>query len=147
MKIPVTSFLFQPTNLSILPVIRYIYQLRDLKQFNPPWKGLTLAVVPEFSTSANIVKFPERDKSEKRVFYYPETRGLSITGKLTDNRTGECLPDTRINLSIIGKGTDFMAMQTDSAGRFFFSLPDYTGSRDLFLCAENIGHCRSENFG
>jgi hypothetical protein len=28
-----------------------------------------------------------------------------------------------------------MAVQTDSAGLFFFSLPDYTGYRDLFLCA------------
>ena len=33
-----------------------------------------------------------------------------------------------------------MAMKTDSAGRFFFSLPDYTGSRDLFLSAENTGN-------
>jgi len=39
-------------------------------------------------------------------------------------------------LSILGKGKDFMAVQTDTAGRFFFLLPDYTGHRDLFLCAE-----------
>jgi len=31
---------------------------------------------------------------------------------------------------------DFMAMQTDSAGRFFFPLPAYTGYRDLFICTE-----------
>jgi hypothetical protein len=30
-------------------------------------------------------------------------------------------------------------METDSAGRFFFSLPDYAGYRDLFLCVENTG--------
>lgn len=100
------------------------------------WKGLSLAVVPEFSISADIVNFPENDQSEKRMFYYPETRGLLITGTLTDNTTGRPLPNTRVNLSILGKGRDFIAIQTDSAGRFFFSLPDYTGSRDLFLSSE-----------
>ncbi len=47
------------------------------------------------------------------------------------------MPGTRVNLSVIGRGRDFMAVQTDTSGRFFFSLPDYTGFRDLFLCAKN----------
>ena len=101
------------------------------------WKGLTLAVVPEFSIPENKVKLPESGQFKKSAFYYPETRGLSITGKLTDNTTGNSLPGTTVNLSIIGRGRDFMAMQTDTSGRFFFSLPDYTGFRDLFLCTKN----------
>lgn len=101
------------------------------------WKGLSLAVIPEFSISANRVELSENRQSEKRVFYYPESRGLSITGKLTDSATGYPLPFKRVNLSILGRGRDFMAIQTDTAGRFFFSLPDYIGSRDLFLSAEN----------
>jgi len=105
----------------------------------PSWKGLNLAVVPEFSITPDKLIFPENSQSEKGVLYYPETRGLSLTGKLTDNRTGNPMPGTRVNLSVIGRGKDFMAVQTDTAGRFFFSLPDYTGSRDLFLCAENTG--------
>jgi hypothetical protein len=101
------------------------------------WKGLSLAVVPEFSISTNKVELSENKQFEKRVFYYPEFRGLSITGKLTDSATGYPLPFKRVNLSILGRGRDFMAIQTDTAGRFFFSLPDYTGNRDLFLSAEN----------
>jgi hypothetical protein len=101
------------------------------------WKGFSLAVIPEFSISTNKVELSENRQFEKRVFYYPESRGLSITGKLTDSATGYPLPVKRVNLSILGKGRDFMAMQTDTAGRFFFSLPDYTGNRDLFLSAEN----------
>jgi hypothetical protein len=102
------------------------------------WKGLSVAVVPEFSISSNKVKLSENTQLGKGAFYYPETRGLSITGKLTDLATGNPLPLARVNLSIIGRGRDFMAMQTDTAGRFFFSLPDYTGYRDLFLSSENI---------
>jgi hypothetical protein len=101
-------------------------------------KGLSLAVVPEFSNTANIVTLPgDEESGGGTAFYYPETRSLSITGKLTDNLTGNLLGGTKINLSIIGKGRDFMAIKTDSAGRFFFSLPDYIGSRDIFLCSEN----------
>jgi hypothetical protein len=100
-------------------------------------KGVCLTVVPEFSTSSNNIKFPENRQFKNDTYYYSETRGLSITGKLRDNNTGNPLPLMRINLSIIGRGRDFMATQTDSTGRFFFSLPDYTGSRDLFLCTEN----------
>ncbi len=103
---------------------------------------ISLAVVPEFSVSAEIVKLPrqvggsaENGHSDNSAFYYPETRGLTVAGKLTDNTSGNALPYTRVNLSVIGKGRDFMAVQTDSAGLFFFSLPDYTGYRDLFLCA------------
>jgi hypothetical protein len=102
------------------------------------WKGLSLAVVPEFSISSDKVKLSENMQLGKGIFYYPETRGLSITGKLTDIATGNPLPLSRVNLSILGRGRDFMAMQTDTGGRFFFSLPDYTGYRDLFLSSENI---------
>ena len=110
----------------------------EIEAIESSWKGLSLAVVPEFSVSANRVRFPESRKYENNGFYYPETRGLSITGKLEDNITGDPLPRALVNLSILGRGRDFMAMQTDSLGRFFFSLPDYTGFRDLFLCGENI---------
>lgn len=101
------------------------------------WKELSLSVVPEFSISKNELKLSDIGKFEKREFLYPESRGLSITGKLIDNKTSIPLPGTRVNLSIIGRGRDFMSMQTDSSGRFYFSLPDYTGFRDLFLCTEN----------
>lgn len=100
-------------------------------------KGLSISVVPEYSISERELKLPEIGKLEKREFFYPESRGISITGNLTNNKTGKPLADSRINLSIIGKGRDFMAVQTDSAGRFYFPLPGYTGSRDLFLCTVN----------
>ena len=100
---------------------------------------MSIAVVPESSISNGRIKFPADRQFVNSGLYYPETRGLTLTGKLEDNSTGDPLPRTLVNLSILGRGRDFMAMQTDSAGRFFFALPDYTGSRDLFLCASNIG--------
>jgi hypothetical protein len=101
------------------------------------WKLLSLSVVPEFSISKIESKLPEFGKYEKNEFYYPESRGLSITGKIIDNKSGLPLPGRRINLSILGKGRDFVARQSDSTGKFYIPLPDYTGFRDLFLSTDN----------
>ncbi len=62
---------------------------------------------------------------------------MSISGELKDISGRRVVPDTRVSLSIIGEGRDFMAIQTDSSGHFIFSLPAYTGYRDIYLCAES----------
>ncbi len=98
---------------------------------------LCISVIPEATSSENTLQLPVIQHQVTAMRYYPETGGVSVTGVVKDNRSGNALANTRINLSIIGHGRDFMAMQTDSAGRYFFSLPNYNGYRDLFLCAEN----------
>jgi hypothetical protein len=133
------SFLISVDKSQYFPRDTVHISIDEIAKVESSWKGLSLAVVPEFSISANRVKLPENGQFGESVFFYPETRGLSITGKLIDNTTGYPLTSTLVNLSIIGRGRDFMAMETDSAGRFFFSLPDYAGYRDLFLCVENTG--------
>ena len=101
------------------------------------YERLCISVVPEASSPQNILQLPTADHTVTSLHFYPETRGISITGELKDNANGKVVPDVRVNLSIIGKGHDFMAMQTDSSGRYFFSLPTYTGLRDLFLSTVN----------
>ena len=103
---------------------------------------LCISVVPQASASENSLQLPVIQHQVKSMRYYPETVGVSITGVVKDNTSGNALANTRINLSIIGHGRDFMAMQTDAAGRYFFSLPNYKGFRDLFLCAENTADIR-----
>jgi hypothetical protein len=100
-------------------------------------QGLCISVVPEASYSENMLQLPVRDSQVKSLRYYPENRGVSLTGELKENASGNTIAGARVNLSIIGKGREFMAMQTDSSGRYFFTLPAYTGRRDLFLSAVN----------
>ncbi len=92
-----------------------------------------VSVIPESAISDFTLPL-KLFNSDHEIVYYPETRGVSITGQLKETASGKNIADSRINLSIIGEGRDFMATQTDSAGRFYFSLPAYTGQRDLFLC-------------
>lgn len=99
-------------------------------------KSMCLSVVPENTKSFAMIQPVEGQSLPAGEEYYPETRGLSLAGKLTEASSSLPVVDKRVNLSIIGEGRDFMAVRTDSTGRFFFALPDYRGSRDLFLCAE-----------
>jgi hypothetical protein len=71
------------------------------------------------------------------IQYYPETRGVSLSGRLLNDKTGNPVPNAIVNLSIIGD-KDVMAIRTTSDGRFYFSLPPYNGNRDIFLSAEEL---------
>jgi hypothetical protein len=100
-------------------------------------KVLSISVVP--SIASDEYRLPDYQGSRKvdSLLFYPETRGLSMTGELKDISNGKPVPGSRVNISIIGKGRDFMVQETDISGRFFFSLPAYTGTRDVFLCSGN----------
>jgi len=97
---------------------------------------LIISICPESTSFMYQSNVQVVDRSFSSITYSPETRGVSITGQFRDGADGHPVVNGRVNLSIIGQGRDFEAMQTDTAGKFYFSLPNYTGRRDIFLCAE-----------
>lgn len=105
---------------------------------NTPLNNVCISVIPGNYISKPVAVVQADKKPEGKSDYFPETRGLSVTGKLTQNPSGIPVIDKKVNLSIIGEGRDFMSVRTDSTGQFHFAMPSYTGTRDLFLCAEKI---------
>ncbi len=110
------------------------------KQSQQPITGLSLAVIPEYTLSADKEILPGSVQHENEIFYFPETKGPSVTGKLTGISSETSVRSARINLSIMGKQKDFMAQLTDTSGRFFFSMPEFYGYHDLFLCTDESNH-------
>jgi hypothetical protein len=106
---------------------------------------ICLAVVPEMTDETPITSGKTAKASYGEIQYYPETRGISISGRLLETESGLPVPNALVNLSIIGN-KDAMAIRTNEAGRFYFSLPGYTGSRDIFLCGEDIPGKATEVF-
>lgn len=95
--------------------------------------GLSLSVIPQ-SVSPQVGFTPNSGNAHfNQLTYYPESRGPAISGIVKDSITGKPIAGARINLSIIGKGRDFMAAQTDQNGHFNMSLPFLDGSRDVFI--------------
>lgn len=101
------------------------------------WRGICLSVVPEYSLNEISSEIPRNHLSVNTGYFPAETRGLSVTGKIIDNKNGGTIPGRPVNLSIIGRGKDFIPSQSDSSGRFFIYLPDYEGTRDLFISTES----------
>ncbi|RLD59427.1 MAG: hypothetical protein DRI97_01025 [Bacteroidetes bacterium] len=65
----------------------------------------------------------------------PETQGLSLTGQAVSFTDRTSAPYATIYVSVLGGDRDFFCNYSDSAGRFYFSFPEYAGERDLFVSA------------
>lgn len=65
----------------------------------------------------------------------PEIQGLSLTGQAVSSSSGKPAPYATIYVSVLGDERDFFCNYSDSSGRFYFSFPDYTGERELFVSA------------
>jgi hypothetical protein len=104
---------------------------------------LCLSVIPE--STYNDTFFPDTNKLNTATngVYFPETRGISLSGQLIGKESGKPVPHAKVNLSIIGN-KDIQVVRTDSSGRFFFALPDYYGKKDIFLCAEDLPDITTE---
>ena len=71
--------------------------------------------------------------------FIAETRGITLTGLLQNKQNSEPIPGKRVNLSILENDKNtFYSVYSDTEGRFYFTLPDMIGNRDLFLSAEEI---------
>lgn len=69
----------------------------------------------------------------------PETRGVSISGKIQYAEDGSAAPYALVYLSYIGSEIIFLCNYSDSAGRFYFTLPEGSGERELFISADIDG--------
>lgn len=115
---------------------------RDTVSLSVIWPGgmegagyacLTVVPVDAFRETAKPDMLP--GTAELAARHVPESRGISMSGTLADNASGKPVEGSLVYLSVIGR-KDFIAIRTDSAGRFFFALPALSGSHDIFLCAE-----------
>jgi hypothetical protein len=109
----------------------------SIKQKGMQKKSLmsSLSVVPAIAASHFMLSEKPFADTVKHEFWYPETRGLTLSGRIIDKGKEKTVPGLKVNLSIIGD-KDILVTHSDSAGRFFFPLPEYTGGMDIFLSAD-----------
>lgn len=93
-------------------------------------KDISISIVPAHSFQTTTMK-TEVDFGFKQKFY-PESRGLSLSGLLIDSASQLPLAYKEINLSIIDQ-KNFIPTLSGSDGHFYFSLPEITGNHDLFI--------------
>jgi hypothetical protein len=71
------------------------------------------------------------------ILYYPETKGLSISGYAVSGQDKKALIDSRLYLTLLGTEPDCFEFETDENGKIHFSIPNHTGCRDVLITAES----------
>ena len=102
--------------------------------------GLCLTVIREaaMDTSGIYEYHTNRSDVSKRdaEIYVPETRGMAVTGEVIDKLEQGPMPNTRVQLSVIGEDPDYFGYLTGEDGKFYIAIPDYTGLKDFYISAE-----------
>jgi hypothetical protein len=101
-------------------------------------KSACMSVVPSHSFDPETMVFNGNRKPVDGPVYAPEYQGITLTGLLLDNDSRLPLPSRQLELSILGYPCDFMAVYTNSAGRFFFPLPEIRGQETVFISTRSI---------
>ncbi|MDF1570306.1 MAG: hypothetical protein P1P82_01665 [Bacteroidales bacterium] len=103
--------------------------------------NIVLGVVREHSkthpgASYTFETLAGNDGPAATVQYYPEIRGLSLSGKVVDAVQGQPAVQARVNLSTVAEPLYFSTMETDSAGDFLFTFPDIRGDHEFHIAVE-----------
>ena len=89
---------------------------------------------------------PEDGVSEAAPDLIPETRGVSLTGKVQFASNGQPAPYALVYISTIGLEKEFRCNYSDSSGRFYFTLPEGRGEREYFISASHPDDVELELF-
>jgi len=88
-----------------------------------------------FDKTLNKESFYQRiDLAEKKkIEYFPETRGLTISGILQNKATKEPIANHDVYLSVLYNNPQLHIYKTKENGDFVFSLSQLTGINDIFI--------------
>ncbi len=103
-------------------------------------KGYYDTTIPELI----FPSFKNTDLPEK-IHYYPETRGLSLSGRITSDDGDKPFAYSQVHLTLLGNDPDYYGFLTDKTGGFRISLPYHKKTEDILFCVENKGD-RMMNF-
>ncbi len=107
-------------------------KLSDLMEKDDQSTYLFSLVNSDVKTFDTIEILPKNPVSNFNFNYLPETRGLSISGKLAGEK-GSDVSDYKIYLSIFDGSIYGCSAITDSTGKFAISFPDYWGNKKIFI--------------
>ena len=97
---------------------------------------LVVSVIPkgiEKPMMPNLSGFPEQKFSPD---FIPETRGLSISGKVVNEADAVPMPFTLVGLTIFKENPENQNVLTNEKGQFFFDLSKLKGEYEIFISAK-----------
>lgn len=112
--------------------------LPEKNKFSPDGYCLTVVKTGALDTNMYRIKFPADKNAGHPEFvnYFPETKELSLSGRIVTDKEKTPVTYARIHLAVLGNNPEYIGTPVDKAGRFRFFLPHHTGIQDLFITVE-----------
>ncbi|MBA7535914.1 hypothetical protein ES705_28173 [subsurface metagenome] len=112
--------------------------LPERNVFSPDGYCLTVVKTGTLDTNMYGIRFPADKNIDYPEFvnYFPETKELSLSGRIVTDKGKTPVTYARIHLALLGNNHAYFGTLVDKAGRFRFSLPYHTGVQDVFITVE-----------
>ena len=112
--------------------------LPEKNEFSPDGYCLTVVKTGALDTNMYRIRFPADKNAGHPEFvnYFPETKELSLSGRIVTGESKTPVEYARIHLAVLGNNPEYIGTPVDKNGRFRFFLPHHTGVQDLFITIE-----------
>lgn len=101
----------------------------------------TVTVVRKGSpdTLSNLTILPDEIQYQRHpeTIYLPESRGLSLSGRLVPGDSSGSVPNDNVNLAILGQEPVFRVIRSGPGGTFFFELDSMVGRNDMYIASNH----------
>lgn len=75
----------------------------------------------------------KNQNNQQEIFWIPETRGVGLSGFVSDKNTLKPIEGLKVYLSVLGQNPQLHMVQTKENGAFIFVLGNITETKELFL--------------
>ena len=98
---------------------------------------LVVSVIPKGTENQLIPKLAGQNDQKFSPDFIPETRGLSISGKVVNAADSIPMPFTLVGLTIFKENPENQNVLTNENGQFFFDLSKLKGEYEIFISAKS----------
>lgn len=90
-------------------------------------------------TLSNLMILPDEIQYQRHpeTIYLPESRGLSLSGRLVPGDSAGSVANDNVNLAILGQEPDFRVVPSGPGGRFYFVLDSMAGRNDMYIASNH----------
>jgi len=96
-----------------------------------------VSVIPKGTENQLIPKLTGQNDQKFSPDFIPETRGLSISGKVVNAADSVPMPFTLVGLTIFKDNPENQNVLTNENGQFFFDLSKLKGEYEIFISAKS----------
>lgn len=97
---------------------------------------LTVSVIPAGLEKSPATGLPGSQDLKFSPDFIPETRGLSVSGKVVSENDSVPVPYTLVGLTIFKDKPETRNVRTNEKGQFFFDLSKLEGEYEIFISAK-----------